>query len=834
MGSNTIDFGIDLGTTNSSIAMWAGNGRIEVFKNREQASCTASAVSINKRDAIMVGESAKNAIKAKNNHNVVMEFKQDMGKDLYHTFPQNGRKMNPQELSAEVLKSLKKDVVSRYPNFQAAVITIPAAFNRSEIDATNQAAKLAGFSASPLCIEPVAAAMAYGHQNCEQDGFWLIFDFGGGTFDAAVVQLKDEEFQLVNHQGDNDLGGKLIDWSILDQILIPTIQKEFNLPEFGRQSDDPLIRSAIAKLKLATEMAKIRLSYEDQTDIDIDDLITLPSGKRRHFSFDLTRSAVNRMAEPYIMRAINLCKDALKEKRLGTQNIDKLILVGGPTQMPIFREMLMDPNVGLGIPLEFSVDPMTVVAQGAAIFARTQKLADQQPAKAVSGTININLNLPAADADQEPWVGGELLSTDLGNFEGYCIEFSNPTWQSGAIGVQPDGKFMTQLYAERGENAYSVQVLDSSGNLQKSEPETISYLCQPLFKEIPLTHTIRVAKADNTTDVMFTKGAPLPQKKLKDYRTTVELVPGETDSAIIIPLVEGSNERADRNQAIGYLMIRSDQVERRVPMGSTVEFTLSIDSDQRLVAKADIPILDLETEFEMAIDLATPEVEKEKIKNDVTSIKNKYEQLAEKAQNLEDPEALAILDDIKNQRLVEEIDTAFNLFENDESDNGQVLVNRLRNLRVELDELEDILEWPSLVEEATKEKNWCKEEVENCKYADSTDEQNFQRISKDMEEAIQQKNPDHLRRVIADLDELYFIIVHKDPGWWVQRFEVISEKRSELTDQTLANNLISQCHRAIDNNDLEGLKSALRQLYQLLPKDKEFEIGGLDQRSTVM
>ncbi|MFY9269694.1 MAG: Hsp70 family protein, partial [Candidatus Manganitrophaceae bacterium] len=162
MSRETIDFGIDLGTTNSSIALWTGNGQIQVFKNLEQSESTPSAVYVDPKGAIRVGMRAKDAAFHDRN-NVFFEFKQQMGRPTDHVFARSRRKMKPEELSAEVLKSLKADVKRRLnEDLEAAVITIPAAFDKTEIYATNRAAELAGFSISPLFLEPVAAALAYG------------------------------------------------------------------------------------------------------------------------------------------------------------------------------------------------------------------------------------------------------------------------------------------------------------------------------------------------------------------------------------------------------------------------------------------------------------------------------------------------------------------------------------------------------------------------------------------------------------------------------------------------------------------------------------------------
>jgi len=826
MNRETIDFGIDLGTTNSSIALWGSDGQVEIFKDPLGSQSTPSVVHEGRR-GLLVGFEAKERMNA-DAENVFFEFKQQMGRSTTYTFPVSGHSMKPEELSAEVLKSLKGDVQRRLnENVEAAVITIPAAFNKSEIYATNKAAELAGFVASPLCLEPVAAALAYGHQNASKDGFWFVFDFGGGTFDAAIVKLRDEEFQVVNHHGDNYLGGKLIDWAILDQILIPAVQKEFGCTDFTRQNNNPKIQTAIFKLKLATEKAKIKLSTEEKAWVSVEDLYVSESGESHPFDFELHRSDINRMAEPYILRAVNLCREAMKEKRLGPQDMAQLILVGGPTQMPIFREMLADKNVGLGIHLEYSVDPMTVVAQGAAIFARTQKLAPTKGTKrpeTKQGEVGIELEYEPAGADEEPVVAGKLLLGEGVTPTGFTIEFSKSDWRSGRIRVTPEGTFMTQLVAERGENEYTIEVQDGTGTVWQTTPKRMSYLRKAMFKEIPLSHSIAVAKADNTVDPLFEKGMPLPLKKMKTYTQTVAVRKDDPQSEINIPLVEGSNELADRNILQGRLIITSSEVKRDVPAGSSIDFTLTVDQSNRLTGIVYVDVLD--QEFEKAIELERPKVDTNKIKADARAEIRRFHTIEEQVHEVGDEKAKAALQRIKTEKTLEEVENALTLIDKG-GDAEDMLLNRLRGLRLGLDEVESVLAWPVLMKEAEKNKADAEKMVKDSKHADVDDKTRLSHLLKEYDHAIQIENPDLLRRVSSEFDDLYYTLAHKDPGYWVAVFENLRSSRNNMTDQGLANDLFAQGHRSIDSGDVDGLRSAVRQLGRLLPREEAAKIPGL-------
>ena len=304
------------------------------------------------------------------NENTKSEFKLQMGTSQIYTFLASHKQMLPEELSAEVLKSLRGDVKqSTGEDVIAAVISVPAAFELPQTNATRKAAILAGLSVSPLVQEPVAAALTYGFQSKSDRVFWMVYDFGGGTFDVAIVQVRDGQINVVTHGGDNHLGGKLIDYEIVDQLLVPALRKEYALSDFNR--GNPKWKAAFAKLKLHAEQAKIKLSRDTEADILLEPLCQDDHGMWVRFEHTIKRSEIEPLLEPFVERSINKCHNVLNQAQLSSGDIEKIILVGDPTLTPIFREILKNK---LGIALEFSVDPLTIYAQGAAIFAGTQKL----------------------------------------------------------------------------------------------------------------------------------------------------------------------------------------------------------------------------------------------------------------------------------------------------------------------------------------------------------------------------------------------------------------------------------------------------------------------------
>jgi molecular chaperone DnaK len=369
MASTTIDYGIHLGMTEAMIARCRGS-EVEVFRNAEGFESTPCAVWLDRQGKLVVGRVAKERCEG-DPDNAFMEFIRQMGTPHEYTFAGSGRKMRPEELSAEVLKSLRWDVERRIGKVpSAAVITVPADFDLPACEATKRAAHLAGFRHSLLLQEPIATALAYGFDR-EPDGTsWLIYDLGAGTFDASVVRMQEGWTRVVGHEADNHLGSRNFVWAVVEQLLIPLLTKKHSLPDFRRGI--PKWRGPIAKLRIQAEAAMLRLDTAENTEIGIDFLCSDGHGKPVEFNYELERPDVERLLEPFILRTARLCNEAVAAARLPLDAISRVILVGGATLHPFVRKILRSPACGLELPLEFSIDPFTVLVRGAAIFAASQ------------------------------------------------------------------------------------------------------------------------------------------------------------------------------------------------------------------------------------------------------------------------------------------------------------------------------------------------------------------------------------------------------------------------------------------------------------------------------
>lgn len=822
MTRNTIDFGIDLGTTNSEIAVIDGT-RTEIIKNNLNMDYTPSAVFIDKSNRIHVGQRAKDWA-LHEEEDAYMEFKRDMGTDRIRTFKTTGVVMKPEELSAEVLKSLKADVTKRMNGevIKTAVITVPADFEMPQNEATKRAAQLAGLENCHLLQEPIAAALAYGFQSPSDKVFWMVYDFGGGTFDAAIIQLRDGLFRVIHHKGDNFLGGKDLDWQIVEKIIVPEVQRQYQLENFTRNykkdpknDKKPFWNSSFVKMKIAAESAKIQLSVDETSLLIIDDLV---KEKSIDFEMEIHRKDVAALAESLILKSIRICKEVLQEANLSPRDIEKLILVGGPTLSPYHRDLLTDSKEGLGIPLEYSVDPLTVVARGAAIYAGGQLMDQTEPTHIETGTFQLQLEYQPIGSDTEPSIGGKIVGENIQDYSGYSIEISSLNYNSGRVPLGKNGSFITSVLAEpHKKNQYRVDLFDETGTTKLITPNTFSYTIGNAPSDPPLTHNVGVALSNNEVKWFMKKGQPLPGRGMECLHTTFEVRKGESGQLINIPVIEGDNKLADLNRLIGRLQIDGTSIKRDVPAGSEIEVTLNIDKSRIIIVSAYVPILDSEfgpKKFE-DYELKSPDLQE--LNKDLQNQQQKIQELKEKADLIDEVSIDAKFQEIETEKSVESIK---------ESINGEEAVEaqkHLLDLKKKLAEIESELEWPTLVEEAESEIEM------TTKLADEKDDHKLKSdvraLEREIREAIDTKDPYALRQKTAELSNLRTNAMADDPQFWVGFFYyLLKENEHDFTNPARANELITEGERAIQNGNLDRLKYVVVGLLNLLPEKKQQEI----------
>lgn len=345
--------GIDLGTTNSCVAVMEG-GEAVVIPNPEGARTTPSVVGFKKDGERIVGETAKRQA-ITNPDRTIISIKRHMGTNHKETI--DGKEYTPQEISAIILQKLKSDAEAYLgQTVTQAVITVPAYFNDSQRQATKDAGKIAGLEVLRIVNEPTAAALAYGLEKAE-DQTILVFDLGGGTFDVSILELGDGFFEVKATSGDNHLGG-----DDFDQVIIDYLVAEFKKDQGIDLSKD---KAAVQRLKDAAEKAKKELSGVLTTTISLP-FITVADGVPQHLEVNLTRAKFEELTTGLVERTLGPTRQALSDAGMTPADIDKIVLVGGSTRIPAVQEAIKkltgkEPHKG--------VNPDEVVALGAAVQA---------------------------------------------------------------------------------------------------------------------------------------------------------------------------------------------------------------------------------------------------------------------------------------------------------------------------------------------------------------------------------------------------------------------------------------------------------------------------------
>jgi len=837
MKRTTIDFGIDLGTTNSTIAVVDGIDA-KPIPNKAGSVITPSAVWIDKRGNLYVGEEAKGHALKDDPENGDLEFKLRMGSREIKKFVRSGREMLPEELSAEVLKSLKMDVqTSMGEDVRAAVVTVPAAFELPQTAATNRAscgtsdeevkaglARIAGagFKQCILLLEPVAASLAYGFQSASDNVYWLVFDFGGGTFDCALMRVRDGLIQVVDHDGDNNLGGKLVDWDITTAKLIPAATAKYNLPDFKRGNAKWM--KAIGTLKYAAEKAKIEVCRtRTPFEIYIEGLCEDADRKSVDFLYTLTPEDVIEVCKPYVERALNLCRKVLKRKRLTGKELSKVLMVGGSTLNPWMREAVAQD---LGAPLEFSIDPVTVVARGAAIFAGTQRISKSGDADVLpSGTWRAEIEHEPIGNAPDPDIGGRVFAPSGRDPKGCTIEFvdTKTKWRSGRTTLGAEGVFMTQLYAEEKRRCeYDIELCDTTGTRLQISPERVAYTIGVIPDKPPLSNTIGIGLANEEMLPYIQKGTKLPAHGTNDHRTVVALRAGHAEDMLNIPILEGENSRAVRNHLIGKITITGADIRRDLPAGSEIEVKVMIDESQQISAQAYVSALD--EDFHVQISLQMSHESLDELRKQVAEHQKRLKEAREKLGKNRTLKADAALARIEDEQLLQQVD-ALAVAAEQEPDALRQLDRRVRDLAAAVDEVEDASEWPGLVEEAEKNRKGCEEIVNQ--HGDASDKNRLNSLVGEHQRAVDSGDPGLLRRVADDFGALTFKVLDGLTAFHVARFNYLVGRLQSMRDVAQAEQVIAQGQRAINNNDADGLKAANRQLINMLPREEQLKV---DQR----
>lgn len=810
MSTRSFHLGIDLGTTNSCAAVFDGEST-QVVRNAQGGTLTPSVVRIDARGNVTTGARARRYLDT-DPANTRSEWKRLLGSQQKLDFAGSKESRTPIELSSILLRALRSDVEEQLgfaPT--SAVITVPALFEVPQTSATAEAARLAGFERVEMLQEPVASALAAGYGDEANERPWLVYDLGGGTFDASLVELRDGLLRVVGHDGDNFLGGRDFDSALVDYVLGEVEANE------GRAIDRAVPANALAirRLRAAVEDAKIELARTKSSAVVIDDWLDLGSGP---VSVDvtLTREVLERLTMPLVDRSLAVCMRLLAAHGIRENALSRVVLVGGPTVMPHLRARIEEV---LSAPLGTGLDPMTLVAQGAALFAATAGL-DARSATPKAGKPLVDpgargaavwLQHPAVSADTEPFVVGRVLDTDAG-IARMRIRRSDGAFTSEETPLESDGTFAVAVsLARRTVNEFGIVGLAKSGAEVLVHPSSFSIQHGISIGDPPLARTLGVALATGSVHTYFERGSPLPIRRSFRHTTVDTVVAGDAGSGLVIPIVQGESKLARLCRLVGSLEIKGDRLKTSIPVGADVDVTIDLDRAGRLSATA--TIASIRESFDGVATLVTPQLSIEQLDVAIEDLVQRANRQRRLAFSAGDPRVVRRLSDA--DAAIREIERAAAAARAGDADS----LERCRRLLIELDESlaasEDATSVPELVSELDDLLAHASYWVEMT--GTDSDRRMLVESSKDIERAREAKRVAELERIRQRLSTLVNSCYFRDPGSWTHELEGLSGRLSTMSDARRAEGHVRDGRAAASKGDDEGVRRAVRALWQLLP-----------------
>lgn len=827
--NDTISYGIDLGTTNSAIAKCIDD-EIQVFKNRDQMDVTPSVIRIEKTGRIIVGRRAYQTLFL-DPDNVVAEFKRWMGQSDQKLFLASGKKLSAEELSAEILKSLIDDAHRQTGDtINASVITVPAAFGQLQCEATARAATLAGLIEAPLLQEPIAASIAYGMKVESKDKRWLVYDLGGGTFDIAVISTLNNQLSVLEHRGDNMLGGKDFDRLIVEKIFWPRLEEYFYMPE--ADSNPTSWKRIFQLLRGKAEEVKIDLSLLQQVTVTIFDIGNDEEDTPIEAEFVVTQKELSRLVEPVIEKTIDLCKQALDKARVATDDIKKIILVGGPTQMPIVREML---KAELGLPLDTTIDPMTVVARGAALYASSIQCKKEKLKSLKPEAIDIKLAYETVSSETTCLIAGNIenRSSKIDSIQ-VLLEAKTGHWNSGWLPIR-ENYFEAEVHLLEGKmNHFWVYLRDEKGNNLATNPDSFSIRHGLPLADPPLPHSIgaEIVRPDGQCeiDIIFPRSTLLPAQKNLTYKANKTLKPtlsSQTEDYLAIKIWEGESlSDPDANTFVGVLKINSKEIRRPIPEGADIELSLSVDTSRLMKVQAFVPVLNQHFQNRVYVPKEDEEMIMDKAQEIGYEIYDHYDRiqnLEELARESNDAAIEQKVNTIKEKldEVAEEQSRLESQSQNqNDPDDAKRVVQKYKEIRGQLSEIEKQMErqnkLPLLLRKLETERKSTEEVIEN--WGEKIEHKEYELLCREADRQIEQENEKALEKILHDFEALKWRILFKQDWFWKELYDSLCQPGVPFVNARESQRLLKEGQEAINRGDGEKLREVVRELWNLQPK----------------
>ena len=805
------DLGIDLGTTNSSAAVPNMNNTCTIIQNiTDSMDVTPSAIWV-KGERKIIGQRAYTST---NIDDVKKEFKRDMGTDTVYEFSSSGNKLTPVDLSAEILMQLRRDAETRCKkDIRSVVVTVPAAFTLVQCEATKKAAEIAGFKNVVLLQEPIAASIAYGAEPDAKDQYWLVFDYGGGTLDVSIISTHDGRLDNITSMGDTHKGGKDLDKLLFDRVILPKLQSDYDLQE-------PIYEVTRAVLMLDAERCKKELSNQTvgyfETFSAEDN-----GGKTIDVNYEITREEFESAISEEVQSAVQVARKVLDESGIAESSITKLILVGGTTFIPYVRKCLQET---FNIPLDINLNPMTVVSEGAALYAAITPIEDYvEYINVDEGEFLLELEYEPITSEEKVNILGKVVNAHnmVSRVKIDCVaneSAQSALWTSGWYDIfnhDEHGVFdiNVKVCNFNEKNIYKVTATTDDG----SPCELVGYMFEILHNENalkssapPLINNVGIEVTDGIDNIIewfFKKDTKLPVKsKPIPFLLNKTLDPKEA-SEFSVSIYEGDDSiNPSANTLVRRVRIRSQDLTRTLDVGTEVEITMEIDENRCVTISGYIPV------YDYVLLEETLGSSEESYKNYEREMKRVEAQLVETKYTID----LLRKMDID----VSELETAFRHLEQDfdkytnlvdiKNDEVHQYIRRFYKFQTKV----------ILAERSNRKKDIQSQEesvLERIKrnvsiYADISQQRQYTELLEQLDTA---KSPDTRKFIINKLNSLETVIISSNINWLKSMYLSIHTGFASYTDPESAAFWKKEADRAIMNDNTESLLGAIRKLEDL-------------------
>ena len=822
---NMINFGIDLGTTNSAIAKFE-NGKVELFRNPLNMKQTLPSVVAFRKNRIIVGDKAREYLQ-RDPKNVVGSFKRKMGTSEKYPIASLDEDKTPIQLSAQVLKELK-NFVHTGENVEAAVVTIPASFDTIQSNATKKAGLQAGFNQVVLLQEPIAASLAYANKDEDafEEGQWLVYDLGGGTFDVALVRIADGEMKVIDHEGDNFLGGADFDKLIVEDLVMPYLmtQGTFDNLEQELKSASGKYNKLYHVLMHKAEEAKIQLTNSEVVEIEFE--TEDDNGDFIDGYLEISRHQFEKIIKPYIQSSIEKVRMILDRNSLTANNIKFILMVGGSTYIPFVREQV---GLAFGAEVNCNIDPTTAVTVGAAFYAgtRPKQVAENQSLSnnGIKSRLNIKTAYQKTSQESEEYFTA-LIEGDLTDLS-YRIIRKDGGFDSGVKSLE--NRIMEELpLAANAHNFFELKVTNSKGDIVPIDVPMIG-ITQGKYNVVgqPLPNDICLEIDDFETsqtvlEVIFEKNSILPTKRTLVKEITKTIRKG-SDEIITINIVEGPGfAMPAANQTIGFISVSGKDLTRDLVKGSDVEITLEMSESRDL--RINVYLMLTDQEFENVFTPSERRVNVSRLSEELMTL---YEKASDELLQAENQENYKAAEGLKQARVAIRrlLTKSRKLTEDDVTDEKFQLDTQKRELAQQVDSLTRDKHIIQVKMEYAQAKRYCQSTMDYNEVTEQ-EQQQFDYLIQQEKNVLASNSRLKINELIDKLYRLRGQILWKSGDYVKGLFYHIVMQQDNYSNPQMGEQYIKAGEEAIENDNIDKLRVCVNTLFNLLPEKEKQSFEG--------